>query len=224
MCFSAPASFIASAVLATTGVIAIKKTPSSSSKAFACIPVLFAIQQFAEGFVWLSIKNPDFASFYKVSSYTFLFFALVIWPFFVPLSIMLMEKIKNRRKIMMYLFIFGLVFSIFELYTLIFCNISIKETSYHIYYAIDFPIVIPILGGIVYFTPTVIPTLISSVKGMRIFGILIFISFIITHIFFKENVISIWCFFAAILSSIIYYIVVNVKSDNSITNETLTVS
>ncbi len=55
MCFSPEASFTASAVITTVGIISLKKSQNTESKIMACIPLFFGLQQFAEGVVWLSL-------------------------------------------------------------------------------------------------------------------------------------------------------------------------
>ena len=54
MCFSAPASFIAGAVLATVGVVTLRMATRPAQIAFAAIPLLFGIQQLFEGLILLS--------------------------------------------------------------------------------------------------------------------------------------------------------------------------
>jgi hypothetical protein len=45
------------------------------------------------------------------------------------------------------------------------------------------------------------------VKRVSLFGYLIIVSFIITGVFYKEYLTSVWCFFAALVSSVIYLVV-----------------
>ncbi len=58
MCFNANASFGASAVIGVIGILALRKVKNPSHYAFAGIPLLFAIQQFVEGVLWLALKQP----------------------------------------------------------------------------------------------------------------------------------------------------------------------
>ncbi|MCK7469205.1 MAG: hypothetical protein MZU91_14515 [Desulfosudis oleivorans] len=44
-------------------------------------------------------------------------------------------------------------------------------------------------------------------KRMPLMGALIFISCLITGIFYKEYLTSVWCFFAALISVVIYWII-----------------
>ena len=59
MCFSATASFGASAVLGAIGIIAVAKAKTKPQRLFATIPLIFAVQQLTEGLLWLSLKNAD---------------------------------------------------------------------------------------------------------------------------------------------------------------------
>jgi hypothetical protein len=73
MCFSATASFVVGAGLIGPGLLAIKRTPSPKMVPFASMPLIFTCHQFAEGCLWLSLTNPDFADWYKPALYTYSF-------------------------------------------------------------------------------------------------------------------------------------------------------
>src|SRR5438445_11955235 len=100
MCFSATASFGAGAVLGTIGIIAVAKTKTNPQRLFATIPLIFAVQQFTEGLLWLSLKDPALASRQFLLTHIYLVFAMAIWPLWVPLTIRLLEKDARRKKIM----------------------------------------------------------------------------------------------------------------------------
>ena len=57
MCFSPTASFSASAALAVIGILTLKKTSAPHQFLFAYIPLIFASQQFIEGFLWLLLSK-----------------------------------------------------------------------------------------------------------------------------------------------------------------------
>lgn len=97
MCFSASASFGAGVILSVIGIASIKKVQSPSQIIFVSIPLIFAVQQIMEGFLWLALTNTHYAPLQKFTTYVFLFFAQVVWPFWVPYVILKLE-IKERRK------------------------------------------------------------------------------------------------------------------------------
>src|ERR1700689_425877 len=53
VCFSATANFVGSTVLGAVGVVPLTKVKHRRELLFAALPLLFAIHQFIEGFVWL---------------------------------------------------------------------------------------------------------------------------------------------------------------------------
>jgi hypothetical protein len=209
MCFSASASFVASGILGAVGVASLKTAKSKSQIPLATIPVLFAVQQLTEGFLWLSLTNSGYAGLEASSTYIFLFFAQVVWPFLVPFAMFYLEKDKFRKKVLGYLTLFGAAVSIYLALCITFYPITGSVSANHISYEIHYPQAQWWFFGVFYFVPTVFPALISSVKGMRLFGLTILISFIVTKVFFSEHVVSVWCYFAAILSAIILVILRN---------------
>jgi len=170
MCFSAGASFSASVVLGVIGVIAIKKVTLPSQLAFACIPFLFSFQQFTEGVLWLSLSNKELSFLQPISTYLFLIFAQIVWPIWVPLAIMFLEKEEKRKKILYIILGMGTLFSLYLTYCFLFFNVQAKISNNHIEYVLDFPHSKNLLWltGLFYFIPTVVIPFISNVKRMQI--------------------------------------------------------
>jgi len=54
---------------------------------------------------------------------------------------------------------------------------------------------------------TIAPLFISSIKRIHFVGTIMGLSFIVSAIFYKEFLISVWCFFAAIISFVVFYII-----------------
>jgi urea transporter len=63
-----------------------------------------------------------------------------------------------------------------------------------------------------YLITIIMPFFVSSVRRMWVFGVLIAVSCIVTGIFFAQYMTSVWCFFAAIISIIVYWILHGIKS------------
>jgi len=214
MCFSPVASFSASAVLATAGVVAIKESKFTPKFPFAMIPVFFAIQQFAEGMLWLALQNPENANWRNPSTLIFLIFAQVVWPFWVPFSIMRMEKKQPSKKILQIISLLGCMLSIILLYRILVSPVSASIDCNHIFYDLIVPqsFVIPV--DIFYLLCVLAPPFISSAKKTSLLGVIMIFSLIISQLFYTKALISVWCFFAAILSVVIIYILYKIpKSD-----------
>lgn len=206
MCFSSEASFAGGIIISAIGVITVTKVHKSSQLLFACIPLFFGIQQMAEGFLWLSMQNPDYAKLQKVSTYIFLVMAEVLWPMIIPLSVLMMEENKKKKRIIRILFITGAILSLYYSYCLLFLTVKPQIISYHIQYNTDFPDSLSMVAFIVYLIATIPPLFVSSVRRTHMMGILMFMSCAVTALFFTQYLTSVWCFFAALISVVILWI------------------
>lgn len=198
MCFSASASFGVGALLTATGIVTMKKTESPRMQAFAGIPLIFGAQQLSEGLLWLAFMDPEMASWQDTGMYLFLFLAQVIWPLWLPLAVWLIEPDARRKKIMSYFLWIGGGLSVWMLYCLLTYEVSAVVESRHIRYYLHFPNMD--LRRVLYFLATVIPLFLSSLKWMKLIAVTLLGALILSFIFFTYYVISVWCFFAAILS------------------------
>jgi hypothetical protein len=210
MCFSAGASFGASVVLSIIGTAAIMKARTIPQGLFAGIPVLFSIQQLAEGMLWLSLNNSGLEPWQPFFIYTFLVFALVVWPIWLPLTIYMLEENTGRKKILWFLLLTGILVSVGASFALLCYPVTVLQFAHHLHYDIDIPGETKDfirLFSLLYLAPTILVTFISSVNRMRWLGILFSLSYIITLFFYSGSVVSVWCFFAALLSLLVYWII-----------------
>lgn len=213
MCFSAGASFGASALLIGVGIVSVRKAEKPGMLPFAAMPILFGVQQFAEGILWLTFMNRDLAPWHDASIYFFLFFAQVIWPFWVPFAIWSMEPDTTRKKMLTYFMMLGGAFSAYLVYCLFAYEVSAIIDGGHIKYYLYFPNME--LRRSLYFFVTLIPFFISGLKYMKLLGGAFLCALIISYFFFLGFVISVWCFFAAVLSALILFVVIKNKKDVS---------
>jgi hypothetical protein len=207
MCFSAPASFIASAGLMVIGTIAIRKSKTTPQRILAAMPIVFAVQQLSEGILWLSLSQPAYSTWYTPAMYVFLFFAQIVWPTYVPLSILLLEEKPQRKKILTLFLTTGLLISGYFLYCLFFYKVSATITNHHIYYDLRFPLANKWLGGLLYIVAAVFSPFFSGQRPLRWVGVILLVAYLFSRIVYADYIVSIWCFFAAILSVVILAII-----------------
>src|ERR1700690_3273936 len=104
MCFSATANFVGSGVLGAVGAVTLTKVRHRRELLFAALPMLFALHQFIEGFVWLGldgIMSPTVA--HNMGS-AFMLYAQGLLPFLLPLSVLLFEpNAPSRRRMLPFL-------------------------------------------------------------------------------------------------------------------------
>jgi hypothetical protein len=212
MCFSATASFTAGTILSITGILAIKKTSAHNQVPFAAIPLLFGLQQLSEGFVWLTINGTISKDYLWPFALTFLIFAQVIWPVWVSFSMALPEPEPARRKILWSITSLGASLSLYHLYCFFKFPIAVDASAHHIDYLREFPDRPAKIIASIYVIVTLVPAFFSSIKNIRILGIFVLASFLVTLFFYKEHLISVWCLFAAVVSIMVVYIVYRWRS------------
>jgi hypothetical protein len=206
MCFSPEASFAGGIIISTIGFATITKVHKPSQMLFASIPLFFGVQQIVEGALWLTIPNSDYINFQKICTYFFLVMADVLWPVLIPLSVLFMEERLKRKKILRILLGLGLLLSLYYASCFLFYSVKPEISGYHIYYKTDFPDYLSIPAFIIYLIVTITPLFISSIKRTHLLGVLMFLSCLVTAIFFTQYLTSVWCFFAALISGVIFWI------------------
>ncbi len=199
MCFSATASFVASGALATAGVATLAKVHDKKAIPFAMIPLLFGVQQAIEGFVWVSFGTTEFNF---VTTYAYSLFSHVFWPIFLPIAVFLMETDTNHRRILKGFIGVGFFTGLYLLYSITVEPVTSSIVNHSIAY--DSPHLYPTITLVIYLFATCGSCFMSSHKLVRILGALIFVSFLIAGWIYAESFLSVWCFFAALLSMVVY--------------------
>lgn len=204
MCFSAGASFSAGVVLTAMGAATLTESKKPSQLAFGIIPLFFAVQQLAEGFVWLSFTNAYYTDWQKPAAFIFLLFAQVIWPFWVPLSVLKLEQSSRRKKVFRFFSLAGGIVSLLLLLRLIFQNVTTAVVDCHITYTFHSGPAFNLISNVLYFTAVAIPLFLSTRRYIPLLGAVLLLSLIIARLFYVLQFLSVWCFFAALLSAFIF--------------------
>jgi len=97
MCFSATSSFIASGVIGLIGVATLRHVREPRAILFAAVPMLFAVHQFTEGWVWLGLRGHISALALDHVAFLFMLYAQGILPLLMPAAVALMEPPGWRR-------------------------------------------------------------------------------------------------------------------------------
>jgi hypothetical protein len=200
MCFSATVSFIAGVSLSAIGVATVKKTQRKAEIPFAMIPLLFGIQQIVEGMLWLSFRF-DAPLLNVTMTYLFTLFSHVLWPIYVPFAIGFMESIAWRKRVLSMFQITGIAVGLYLLYFIVRFPLT-SEVHENMVYVLPYVKEHPVLEF--YLAATCIAPMFSSHKIVNIFGVLALLLFMLAYWFYTVAFFSVWCFFAAILSVIIY--------------------
>lgn len=207
MCFSPSASFGAGIALTVIGVAAIRQAKRPHQLPFALIPLIFAAQQLVEGVLWISLTGvaPEWIG--APATYAFLFFAQVIRPFWVPYSIFRLDggrAKKGRRKAQNTLTGIGVLVALYLAFCLIFYPVEGKVIGSHISYQQDYPSPLSSYGGLLYLFATILPPFFSNYKGVWSLGVAILLAYLITLFFYESHIVSVWCYFAAMISAMVW--------------------
>lgn len=199
MCFSAEASFAASAVLGAGGIWTLSLAPHPAERPLARIPVFFAVQQFAEGVVWVGVSN-DLPALTLPFSYLFAFFALFLWPIYVPLAVLRVEPDPPRRRIQEALLVVGLAVAVFITGSLVRFPLDTHLSGGNLCYHMKLPLLYESLA--LYFLAVSAPCF-SSFRYLQVFGALLLTALAGSLWLHRLEFISVWCFAAAVLSVLI---------------------
>ncbi len=206
MCFSTTASFGTSILLATIASAIVLRNYPKKSSLFATVPFFFAIQQAAEGIVWLSFEYATFEYFRVSASHLFLFFAFAVWPAWIPFLLHYSEPTKQRKKLLFVFLNLGFIIAICLLIFLLTTPITTILENHHIKYDFEAPFWLDFMFTILYLISTVIPFFISFILGTKLFAGLLITSYTISYFFYSTVHISVWCFFVALLSILLFWI------------------
>lgn len=196
MCFSATASFSAAAVCAGLGVMTVRRA-SSADLMLAFIPIIFSLHQALEGVVWLT----DAEGWGRCSGYGFAIIAFCLWPLYVPVAAWRSESDARRRTLMLCFAVLGAVIVTGAAWVL-YPGLKIDFATNKIQYlpARRYPLIFDYL----YTICVTGPFLLHRNIYLRIFGCLILVFFAVSIVLFNPARYSVWCFFAAVSSIVLY--------------------
>jgi hypothetical protein len=209
MCFSATASFTAAAVAGGIGAVTLWKAGKLGDRALlpiAAFPALFALQQTVEGLLWLDLARTTPSACRPFLTHAFMAYAEVFWPVFAPLAAWLIEPVRWRRHMIGVCLAVGVALSAYLLWKMLGNPYTASAATGHIVYSngatypkdIQFP----------YVFATTISLLLSSHRMVQLLAVVILGGFAVAWWSYHQSYISVWCFFAA-LSSIIVYLFVH---------------
>src|SRR5579863_1316155 len=118
MCFSATANFVGSGVLGAVGVVTLTRVKHRRELLFAALPVLFAVHQFIEGFVWLGLDGDLSPAVAHDMGAAFMLYAQGLLPFLLPLSVFLFEPNGESRRRMVPFLVLGGATTLYILWAL----------------------------------------------------------------------------------------------------------
>jgi len=194
---------VGSAVLGTVGVVTLTRVKHRRELLFASLPLLFAIHQFIEGFVWLGLDGDLSPMVAHDMGAAFMLYAQGLLPFLLPLSVFLFEPNAASRRRMLPFPVLGGATSLYILWALTAfpLELYIKRNSLvYINQATNH-----LLVAVLYVVATCGSLFFSKIRMMVIFGAANLAILLIVMEVKRYAFTSLWCAYAAVASAIILY-------------------
>jgi hypothetical protein len=201
MCFSATANFVGSGVLGAVGVVTLTKVKHRRELLFAALPVLFAIHQFIEGFVWLGLDGILSPVVAHNMGAAFMLYAQGLLPFLLPLSVFLFEPNAKSRRRMRPLLVLGGATTLYILWALTAYPLQLYIRGNSIVYINQATNNMAV--AVLYVVATCGSLFFSKIKMMVVFGAANLAILLVVMEVKRYAFTSLWCAYAAIVSVII---------------------
>ena len=186
----------------------------------ALTPFFFGVQQFVEGLEWTGLDQGRVEPLTSLAGLGFLFFAYCFWMIWIPWSAWSISRTTDSRGLQWRLRWVAILATLIGVgfYLPVLLNPPALQPAVHsngrLLYDIsnlhsilhNFVNTEPI-GELVYWGFIVIPLLVVSDRAVKLFGALIFVSIFLTWLTYSATFNSVWCFYCAVLSIVVLWIV-----------------
>jgi hypothetical protein len=204
---------MAAGTLVPAGIYCLKKSNELDRRywALAMLPLMFGLQQLLEGGVWVALQAGEAAAAHGFAS-GYLFFSHLVWLIWIPYSSYLTERKRGRKQLFLVMtWLGGLVGAYMYVPLLIDSSwittaIVNQAIDYDLVFVFDAYISQRAMSGL-YGAVILLPLLLSSDRYHQWLGSMMFISAVATWVIFDWVFISVWCYFAAIISLYIFFVI-----------------
>ncbi len=201
MCFSATANFVGSGVLGVIGVATLTHVKHRRELLFASLPVLFAVHQFIEGFVWLGLDGRYSPAVTHDMAAAYMLYAQGLLPFLLPLSVFLFEPDGAGRRRMLPFLALGGGTTLYILWALMAYPLEVFVKGNSIVYINQATNNMTV--AIFYVIATCGSLFLSKVRPMIAFGAANLAILLFVMEYKRYAFTSLWCAYAAVASIII---------------------
>jgi hypothetical protein len=168
---------------------------------FAAIPLLFAIHQFTEGFVWLGLDGVLSPAVAHNMGAAFMLYAQGLLPLLAPLGVVLFEPNPSSRRRMLPFAVLGGAVTLYILWALTAFPLQLyvqKNSIVYINQATNNTVI-----ALLYIVVTCGSLFFSRIRMMVVFGAANLVILLIVMVVKRYAFTSVWCAYAAAASIII---------------------
>jgi hypothetical protein len=203
MLFMAIMNFTLSGAIFVVGILTLRKVSQPKEVVFASLPMLFALHQFTQGFVWLGMAGLINPRALQIAESLFVFYAQGILQFLVPLAVWLLEPKGIRKTLIAGLMYLGAFLTAYSLWGLATTPTHVSVVNGVLYY--QNPITDQIWLGLGYVLTTCGSLILSRSIAIQLFGWLNFAALVAIYLINPYGFTSVWCLYAAAVSVLLYF-------------------
>jgi hypothetical protein len=201
--FMAILNFTLSGAIFVVSILTLRKVSQPKEVVFASLPLLFALHQFTQGFVWLGMDGLINPRALQIAESLFVFYAQGILQFLVPLAVWLLEPKGIRKRLIALLMYLGAFLTAYSLWGLSIVPTEVSIVNGVLYY--KNPITDQLWLGIGYVLTTCGSLILSRSIAIQLFGWLNFAALVAIYFINPYGFTSLWCLYAAAVSVLLYF-------------------
>jgi hypothetical protein len=201
MCFSPEADFTAAAVVGVVGIETLRRVRTRGELIVGSLPLLFAMHQFTEAFVWLGLRGEVSSGLGNTATDAYVIYAYAVLPTIVPAGLYLIEPSRRHRRWMLPFVALGVAVGGYLLWQVTQYPVSAQEYASCIAYNTDTPFETPAV--VAYVIATCAPALLSSRRYLRLLGVANLAGVALALSIREVDFTSVWCVYAALVSILI---------------------
>ena len=204
MCFSPEADAAVGVIVTAVGIDALRHVRASNEIVLGALPLLFGVHQLTEAFVWWGLEGRAAHVIETVAVWAYLVFAFALLPALVPLAVGLVERTLGRRRIIAACGALGAAVAVGLTVPMFRGPVTATIESRHIEYHVE------ALGHggqltSLYIVATCGALLASSYRDLAALGLASLIAVPLLVWLTVGGFVSLWCFWAAIVSIVIAF-------------------
>ncbi|MFA6191305.1 MAG: DUF6629 family protein [Sulfurimonas sp.] len=195
-------NFTFSIVIGIVGIMTLRKVSTPHEVVFASLPLLFAMHEFTQGFVWLGVYGLIEARALEIAESIYIFYAQGLLQFIIPLAIWLIEPKGLRKNLIAILMIMGALLSIYTMWGLSVQPTTVSLQDGLLYYVN--PTTDHHWVAIIYIFTTCGSLILSKNISIQLFGWLNLLGINLVYWLKPYALTSLWCLYAAVVSTVLY--------------------
>jgi len=190
-------------MLIGVGIVSNRMSLPAGSRVLAAFPLLFGVHQGIEGVIWLSMAYATPVFFQKCIVFIYEIIAVAAWPILCPLSVLLIEPSGQKRPIVRWFLGGGILLAAYLAWFIAIGPLTATVGGCSLQY--DNIVPFPEYMVLIYVFIVASPYLLARNGYLVAFGIFLVVGWRLAALINELTFVSVWCFFAAILSLLIYF-------------------